>query len=172
MKYYNLKRNFLLCLKLYKSYALVRGRVRVNAPENFTFGSHCHFGHDVFIDCTGGVSFGDGVILANNVKIMSYNHNFRDRSMIPYDAKIVSKSVTVEDGCWLGQGALIAPGALIGRGSVVGMGAVVGKQFGRNNLLVGNPATSIRELKEASTLYMTSKRRSSFIRILFHVSVR
>ena len=56
--------------------------------------------------------------------------------------------VVIEDGAWIGAGAILLPGAHVGRGSIVAAGAVVVDRLGPNGLYGGTPAKLIRELDE------------------------
>lgn len=56
----------------------------------------------------------------------------------------------IGNNCLIGMGSIIMDGVVIGSNSIVGAGAVVtkGKKFPSNSLILGNPAKTIRELKE------------------------
>jgi sugar O-acyltransferase (sialic acid O-acetyltransferase NeuD family) len=61
--------------------------------------------------------------------------------------------VVIEDGAYIGTGAVIRPGSgndpiVIGKGAVVGMGAVVGKSVPPGAVVVGNPARSIERVSD------------------------
>jgi len=63
---------------------------------------------------------------------------------------VCAGNVVVEDGAYIGGGALIRQGQpdaplIIGAGAVVGMGAVITKNVAPATVVVGNPA---RELKK------------------------
>ncbi len=52
----------------------------------------------------------------------------------------VGRSVTIEDGVWIGADCLILPGVTVGHGSVVAAGAVVSEDVPPNVFVSGNPA--------------------------------
>lgn len=62
---------------------------------------------------------------------------------------VVLHGCRVENNCLIGMGAIVLDGAIIGAGSVVAAGSVVppGKEYGENQLIMGNPAKVVRELK-------------------------
>jgi maltose O-acetyltransferase len=60
--------------------------------------------------------------------------------------RAVAKPIVVEDGVWIGMGAMILPGVRLGRGSVVSAGAVVRDNVPPNRLVSGNPATIGEEM--------------------------
>ena len=57
----------------------------------------------------------------------------------------IKGTVTLEDDCWIGAGAIIMPGITIGRCSIVGAGAVVTENVHPNTIVVGVPAKVIKE---------------------------
>ncbi|WP_425320283.1 DapH/DapD/GlmU-related protein [Paenibacillus xylanexedens] len=56
--------------------------------------------------------------------------------------------MVIEDGAWIGSGAIILPGVTIGKGSVIGAGSVVTKNIPANVIAVGNPCRVLREITE------------------------
>jgi maltose O-acetyltransferase len=56
------------------------------------------------------------------------------------------KPIVIEDGCWIGAGAVILPGVTVGAGCIVASGAVVSKDCEPNGLYAGTPARRVREL--------------------------
>ncbi len=54
--------------------------------------------------------------------------------------------VTIEDGCWIGGGAVLCPGVTIGRDTVIGAGSVVTRSIPPRVVAAGNPARIIREV--------------------------
>jgi maltose O-acetyltransferase len=60
--------------------------------------------------------------------------------------RAVAKPIVVEDGVWIGMGAMILPGVRLGRGCVVSAGAVVRDNVPPNRLVSGNPATVGEEM--------------------------
>ena len=60
----------------------------------------------------------------------------------------VAKPVVIEDGAWLGGGAILLPGVRVGRNAVVGAGAVVTRDVPANAVVAGNPARVIRGIDQ------------------------
>lgn len=52
--------------------------------------------------------------------------------------------IVVDDGAWIGHGALILSGVRIGRGAVVAAAAVVTKDVAPYSIVAGNPARLVR----------------------------
>jgi acetyltransferase-like isoleucine patch superfamily enzyme len=62
-------------------------------------------------------------------------------------AVAVSGNVRLEPGTEVGTGACLRNGITLGRGSMAGMGSVVVRDVAARDLVVGNPARSIRQLE-------------------------
>lgn len=94
---------------------------------------------------TGPVTFGDNILLAQNVVMSGLNHNFEDISLPISQQGVSVKEIRVDDGVWIGAGALITAGVHIGKNSVVGAGSVVTKDVPAYSVVVGNPARIIKQ---------------------------
>ncbi len=64
------------------------------------------------------VMLGPGILVTAANYCTEYGPPYRDRGMEERD-------VVIEDGAWIGAGAVVLPGVTIGRGAIVGAGAVV-----------------------------------------------
>lgn len=94
------------------------------------------------------ILIGEGVMIAANVAIYSYDHG-----MVPdvpiREQPIVSKgAITIGDDAWIGTGAIVLSGVTIGDGAVVAAGAVVTKDVPENAIVAGNPAHVIKYRSE------------------------
>lgn len=165
--YYKLRKNQLKKLKTLKSYGInnyICQGVQFSSPENISLGNHVWIGHNVTIDGRGGVSIGEGCILARNIEIITSNHYFQgdDLMEVPYDKRFISKPITIKENVWLGIRAVILPGVTIGEGAVIGACSVVTKDVPPLAIVGGNPAKVIRyrdeeqyyRLKNAGKIYL------------------
>ena len=59
--------------------------------------------------------------------------------------QIITKSIVIEDDCWIAANAVITAGVTIGKHSVVAAGAVVTKNVLPYSVVVGNPAKMIKQ---------------------------
>lgn len=62
--------------------------------------------------------------------------------------RAVIHSAYIETGCLIGIGAIILDGVRVGAGSIVGAGSVVTKDVMARSLVMGVPATKVREVNE------------------------
>lgn len=90
----------------------------------------------------GRIVIGKGTMIANNVGIITTNHNVDDLEKHNGGTEI---RMGIE--CWIGMNSMILPGVILGDHTVVGAGAVVTKSFPEGNCVIaGNPARKIKEL--------------------------
>ena len=86
----------------------------------------------------GGVGVGSDVWIATHCTITSVTH--------PTDpderrtGRRLFAPVRIEDGAWLGAGAIILPGVTVGRDAIVGAGAVVTRDVPPGETVTGVPA--------------------------------
>jgi len=109
-------------------------------------GRNCFIGESSIIRGQGGVVIGDGVLLAPGVQILAVDHVFDDPSRPVLSQGITAHGITVEDGAWIGAGAIILDGVRVGVRAVVGAGAVVAQDVPARALALGVPARVKRRL--------------------------
>lgn len=121
--------------------------VRILTPFSCDFGNRVTFGKNVFINhsailsSSGGIEFGDNVMVAPGLKIATINHDMYDRHVTYTYGK-----VTVKENAWIGMGVTICPGVTIGKYAVVATGAVVTKDVPDYAVVGGVPAKVIKIL--------------------------
>jgi acetyltransferase-like isoleucine patch superfamily enzyme len=98
---------------------------------------------EVFLDGVG-VSLGRNVYLAPRAMIVTAAHPIGGPELRA--APGAAQAVRIEDGSWIGAGAIILPGVTIGTGCVIAAGAVVNKNCEPNGLYAGVPARRVKDL--------------------------
>lgn len=127
---------------------------RIFHTSNLRLGRFIYIGPNCNINAQGGVSIGDGTILAPEVVILSSSHDYKRGSMLPYDVFDDNRAVEIGKGVWIGYGAMICPGVRIGDGAVVAMGAVVTRDVLLGQVVGGNPAKPISQRDSAKVAQM------------------
>ncbi|BDI28729.1 hypothetical protein CCAX7_007800 [Capsulimonas corticalis] len=112
--------------------------------KNLTIGANCWFNAHVYLDLNAPILIGNGVGIGHHVTIVTSSHEIGSPAMRA--GLLVPRPVTIENGAWIGAGAMILPGVTIGAGAVVAAGAVVSKDVAPNTLVGGVPAKLIRPL--------------------------
>ena len=126
---------------------------------------HCEYGKHIFIgdqviinmNCTfvdnNIIEIGDTVLIASNVQIYTATHStkLQERVVADWEAgegicKTYALPVRINDGAWIGGGAIILPGMTIGKNSVIGAGSIVTHSIPDNCVAVGNPCRVIKQI--------------------------
>ncbi len=94
---------------------------------------------------TGPVTFGDNILLAQNVIMSGLNHDFEDVTRAIVHQGFSVKEIRIDDGVWIGAGAIVTNGVHIGKNAVVGAGSVVIKDVPAYTVVVGNPARIVKK---------------------------
>lgn len=126
-------------------------------PGTLHIGSQTHIAPYVVISAIGGVHIGKGCGIAAGCRVYSFSHHYRSE-VDPTDHNffftplvgesqqfMIDSPVVIEDNVGVAVNSVILPGVTIGGDSFVAAGAVVGKSFEENSLVVGNPATRLRD---------------------------
>ena len=130
---------------------------------------HCEYGKHIFIgdrviinmNCTfvdnNRIDIGNDVLIASNVQIYTATHStdVRERIVQDWDGSggicyTLAHPVRIENGAWIGGGAIILPGMTIGENTVIGAGSVVTRSIPANCVAVGNPCRIIKRLDNQS----------------------
>lgn len=104
---------------------------------------------DVTINLDGPVTIGRHSTISPFVRIYTatHRHGPAGHRCLP---EVRPRPVVIEEGCWIGLGALITPGVVVGRGSVVSAGAVLSRSVPPNSFVSGNPGTVVGKLQEGA----------------------
>lgn len=123
--------------------------VRMFPPFYTAFGKMTKVGKGVFINfgCTfldqGGITIGDGVFIAPDVKILTEGHPEEPSRR----HTLLTKPIKIGDRVWIGAGATILPGVTIGENAIVAAGAVVSRDVEPDTIVGGVPARVLRKIR-------------------------
>jgi acetyltransferase-like isoleucine patch superfamily enzyme len=109
-------------------------------------GSNCFIGESCLARGQGGVRIGDSVLVAPRVQMLAVDHLFGDATRPVLQQGITARGIVVEDGAWIGAGAILLDGVRVGAGAVIGAGAVVTRDVPAHSVAVGTPARVVRQL--------------------------
>lgn len=118
-----------------------------NIYENLFVADGVTISTDVTINLDAAVTIGTHCTISPYVRIYTATHRHgpsRQRCM----PEVRPRPVVIEEGCWIGLGAMITPGVVIGRGSVVSAGAVVTRSVPPNSFVNGSPAKVVGSLPD------------------------
>lgn len=115
----------------------------IRYPENIAVGNRTNINHGCELYGGGGITIGDGTMLAYEVFIMSDSRRFRGDLPLKLQIGRIKKEVIIGNDVWIGARATILPGVEISDHSIVAAGAVVTKNVAEWEIVGGNPAKVI-----------------------------
>lgn len=124
--------------------ALTKQRVTIlpgctaTSVDRISFGSDVLISHRAFLQGAGGIRFGSKIMVGPNVMFITTTHDIHTRLSL-------SSPIVVEDGVWIGAGAIILPGVTLGTGCIVAAGALVNRDVSAGNIVGGVPAKSLSD---------------------------
>ena len=121
--------------------SMVRQGVHIIMGDRVSVGSHVSIMYNFVCMSRGGVVIEDHVSIAANTQILTNNHDEQQHRIL------LCKPVVIKKNAWIGAGATILPGVTIGENAIVGAASVVTKDVPANTIVVGNPASIMREVK-------------------------
>lgn len=99
----------------------------------------------IYLGGSNGIQIHKSCLIANSVKIISGNHDLTSFEV----PSIKENPIRIEEGCWIGAGAIILPGVHLKKSTMVGAGSVVTKSFNEEKITIaGNPAKIIKVRNE------------------------
>ncbi len=134
--------------------SLVTPRLRVRLHRwrgvDFADPGSVFIGVNVLFDeiCPQNIHIGANVILAEDAKIISH---FYDTSAAGH--YFYQGDVRIEDGVFIGMGAVIAAPITVGEGAVVGSGSVVVHDVAPRSVVAGVPARKVGERGQRNATY-------------------
>lgn len=129
-------------LLVFRRRVYVHGWFKVGNARNISIGSGCSINEGVYLLGRCRIVIGNEVTLSARAMLIDSGLKVGVDERAHEDGPI-----TVEDGAWIGAGAIVLPNVCIGRKSVVGAGSVVTRDVPPYTIVAGNPARVIRELK-------------------------
>ena len=138
--FYGLK-NFILRLfgaKIGKRVEL-KPCVNIKYPWLLTIGDYVWIGENVWIDCLVPITIGANVCLSQGAILLTGSHNYKKKTF-----DLLTGSITLADGVWIGAGAIINLGVIAASHAVLTAGSVATSGLDAYAVYQGNPAVKIR----------------------------
>lgn len=114
--------------------------INIKYPWFLQIGDETWVGENVWIDCLVPVTIGANVCLSQGAILLTGSHNYKTTSF-----DLITKSVVLEDGVWIGAGAMVNLGITAGSHAVLTAGSIATKSLEPYSIYQGNPAIKIRD---------------------------
>ncbi|WP_295720238.1 WcaF family extracellular polysaccharide biosynthesis acetyltransferase [Mucilaginibacter sp.] len=114
--------------------------VNIKYPWFLQIGDESWIGENVWIDSLVMISIGANVCLSQGAVLLTGSHNYKKTSF-----NLITKEVILEDGVWIGAGAIVNLGIVAASHSVLTSGSVATKNLQAYSVYQGNPAIKIRD---------------------------
>ena len=117
----------------------IKPNVNIKYPWNLTVGDHVWIGENVWIDSLVTVTIGPNVCISQGASLFTGSHDYKKSAF-----DLITKPVTLEEGVWIGAGAIVNLGVTAASHSVLTSGSVANKNLEPYTVYQGNPAIKIR----------------------------
>lgn len=114
--------------------------VNIKFPWKLTIGDHSWIGQRAWLDNLDQLSIGSHVVISQGAMVILGSHDYRK-----VDYPLVTAPVVLEDGCWIGAGAMVLGGVTVKSHALLSAGSVTGKDLKAYTIYRGNPAEPVRE---------------------------
>jgi len=114
--------------------------VNIKYPWNLTIGNEVWIGENVWLDSLVMITIGSNVCISQGATLLTGSHNYKKSSF-----DLITRSVILEDGAWIGAGVIVNLGVTIGSHAVLTSGSVATKDLDAWSVCQGNPAVKVRE---------------------------
>jgi len=114
-------------------------RVNVKYPWNLSIGDEVWIGENVWLDSLVMITIGSNVCLSQGAVLLTGSHNYKKTSF-----DLITGPIVLEDGVWIGAGAIVNQGITAHSHAVLAAGSVATKNLEAYSIYQGNPAVKIR----------------------------
>jgi putative colanic acid biosynthesis acetyltransferase WcaF len=118
----------------------IKPGVNVKYPWHLSIGNHTWIGENVWIDCLVPITIGSNVCLSQGAILLTGSHDYKKTAF-----NLLTAGMTLEDGVWIGAGAMVNLGVTVASHAVLTSGSVATKNLEPYTIYQGNPAVKIRK---------------------------
>lgn len=119
---------------------VIKPRVNIKYPWNVSIGNHAWVGENVWLDSLGKINIGANSCLSQGAMLITGNHNYKKTSF-----DLMVGDIILEEGVWIGTGAIVCAGVNCRSHSVLTAGSVATAHLEEYSIYQGNPAVKIKD---------------------------
>ncbi len=120
----------------------IKPNVTIKYPWMLEIGNNVWIGENAWIDNLANVSIGNNVCLSQGCLLLGGNHDYTKKTF-----DLIVKSITLEDGVWIGGKAIVCGGVTCKTHSVLSAGSVATSDLESLSVYQGNPAIKMKQRK-------------------------
>jgi len=113
--------------------------VNIKYPWNLTIGDEVWIGENVWLDSLVMITIGCNVCLSQGTMLLAGSHNYKKTTF-----DLITGQIVLEDGVWIGAGAIVNQGITAHSHAVLTSGSVATKNLEPYSIYQGNPAIKVR----------------------------
>jgi putative colanic acid biosynthesis acetyltransferase WcaF len=114
---------------------VIKPKVWIKYPWRLVVGDHCWIGQGVWIENLADVYIGSHVCISQQAYICTGSHDYHKKRF-----DLITRSVDVGNGAWLGARTLVLGGVRVGENAIVAAGGVVTRDVAAAAIVSGQPA--------------------------------
>jgi putative colanic acid biosynthesis acetyltransferase WcaF len=114
--------------------------VNIKYPWFLTIGDQSWIGENVWIDSLVTINIGANVCLSQGAVLLTGSHDYKKTSF-----NLITQPLIIEDGAWIGAGAMVNLGVTVASHAVLTSGSVATKSLEAYSVYQGNPAVKVRD---------------------------
>ncbi len=119
---------------------MIKPAVNIKYPWFLEVGDYSWIGERVWIDNFVKVTIGSNACVSQGALILTGNHDY---SKPTFDFS--AKSITIENGAWIGAKSVVCPGVRCKSHTVLAVGSIATSDLEAYSIYQGNPAQFVRK---------------------------
>ncbi len=119
---------------------VIHPSVNIKFPWKLTIGDHSWIGQHAWLDNLDQLTIGNNVVISQGAMIIQGSHDYKKIDYPTYTGPVV-----LEDGSWVGAGAMVTLGVTLRSHAVLAAGSVATKDLEAYTIYQGVPAVAVRE---------------------------
>ncbi|MCX6889991.1 MAG: putative colanic acid biosynthesis acetyltransferase [Verrucomicrobia bacterium] len=119
---------------------VIKPGVKITFPWKLTIGNHVWLGEECWLLNLAPITIGDNVCISQRAFLCTGNHDYKSPTF-----DLITKTIRVEQGAWVGAGGFVGPGISVGSHAVLTAGSVATKDLKAYWIYQGNPAVPVKE---------------------------
>jgi len=119
---------------------VIKPEVKITFPWKLVLGNHVWLGEECWLLNLAPITIADHVCISQRAFLCTGNHDYQSPGF-----DLVTKPIQVDQGAWVGAGAVVGPGVTFGTHAILAAGSVAAKDLQPYGVYRGNPAVLVRQ---------------------------